>query len=64
MINEPLSGQLEAEDAPRAANSGLPGRSEPAETTDDLIDPALLFPELTTGKAVRDPKRPMCQLAS
>jgi hypothetical protein len=48
-INELLSGQLEPDDAP-PANSGLPVSLELAETSDDLIDPELLFPELSTRK--------------
>ena len=49
-INELLSGQLEPDDEP-PARSGLPIRPQPAEETPgDLIDPDLLFPELTKSK--------------
>ncbi len=48
-INELLSGQLEPDDGP-PAHCGLPPTSEPAETTDDLIDPDLLFPELASSR--------------
>ncbi len=46
-INELLSGQLGPDDGPPAR---LPARSEPVETTDDLIDPDVIFPELTTSR--------------
>jgi hypothetical protein len=48
-INELLSGQLEPDDAP-LSRSGLPAGPEPAEELGDLIDPELLFPDLTTSK--------------
>jgi hypothetical protein len=49
-INELLSDQLEPDDAP-PAHLGLPVRPEPAEDPGDLIDPELLFPDLTTSKS-------------
>jgi hypothetical protein len=49
-INELLSGQLEPDDAP-SAQSDLPIRPEPAEEPGDLIDPELLFPDLTPSKS-------------
>ena len=49
-INELLSGQLEPSDA-SPARCGLPGRAEPAEEAGDLIDPEVLFPDLTKNKS-------------
>ncbi len=48
-INELLSGQLEPDDAP-LAHPGLHVGPDPAEAPDDLIDPELLFPDLTASK--------------
>jgi hypothetical protein len=45
-INELLSGQIEPDDA-ADLNLGFPAGPEPPETADDLIDPDLIFPELT-----------------
>jgi hypothetical protein len=47
-INELLSGQLEPNDERLRAPAFPPDRS--AERVDDLIDPELVFPELTTTK--------------
>jgi len=45
-INEILKGQGSAQDQ-RPTHRGLNNNPLPAETSDDLIDPALVFPELT-----------------
>jgi hypothetical protein len=53
-INELLSGQLEPDDEP-PSRSGLPVRPQPAEEAPgDLIDPELLFPDLTTSKGGKE----------
>jgi hypothetical protein len=51
-INELLSGQLEPDDAP-LSRSGLPAGPEPADEPGDLIDPDLLFPDVTMSKGGR-----------
>jgi hypothetical protein len=50
-INELLSGQLEPDDS--SPGDFLSLKREPAETPDDLIDPELLFPELTSSKGAK-----------